>query len=311
MDTLAPHDCPCWRLVEPLVDEPLPDHVCLETMIGTITSAERDGILPPPEDDRWPIPVGQRYLGMVLRQWAQEAPNQTLANQLEKLPKWRAEVRSLAYLWECGVLPDDAAHDRFIARRLQRRGLPATPATVRYVRALLAGEREPLPARGLLVTTRIYLRLLRLPNWPASKRWPEPPNDVAITGQLDIVTGPVLDRARDVALNHRNWLETWREHRLADVHEIRRAQIGAFKARLPPTAEKYDYKLEALRNLDALVLLAQHDRYGSKGAIRKYLDDVYYRVRKRRMAEGLPIAPPPNWRKEVRTVLEEELRARR
>ena len=77
---MAKHVCSCWRLTEPLADEPLPDHVCLETMIGTIAAAERDRLLPsPPVDDRWPLPVGRSHLGFVVRHWAPEVPNPTLA----------------------------------------------------------------------------------------------------------------------------------------------------------------------------------------------------------------------------------------
>ena len=311
MESLPGHDCPCWRLTEPLLDEPLPDHVCVETMIGTLAAAERDGLLPPPLDDRWPLPVGLRSLGFVVRQWAQEEPSATLASQLARLRAWRREARLVEYMLDRGALGDNAASDRFVADRLTRRGLPATPATVRHLRAVIAGDREPLPARGLLVVTRVHVRLLRRPGWPAPVGRAEPPHDVSVTGPLDFTTGPLVDRARGVALAHRDWLGRWGRHRIADVREVRRSQRGAFAPTLPPGGGRFDYRAEALRGLDNLTLLARRHPYGPEGAITDYLDAVYRRVRKRRADAGLPPAPPREWRRELRPLLRGCLRAQR
>jgi hypothetical protein len=297
------HECSCWRITEPLIDERLPDHVCLETMVGTIDAAERDGLLPPPADDRWPIRIGKRDLGFVIRQWAQEEPSQTLANLLTTLPAWRAQVRHTGNLLYNGALGDNIASDRVIARRLAEHGLPATPATVRHLRAVIAGEAEPLPARGLLVVTKVFLNLRRYPNQGTTFHIATPPHHVTITGDLDYATGPLLDCARAVALAHRDWLRSKRNHPLADIHEIRRWQKGAFTAQTTAGNERFDYTAEALRHADVLFLLAQHHYNGLEGALTEYLNKVYRKVKQRRARAGLLQPPPPHWRDVVKPIL--------
>jgi hypothetical protein len=53
MESLPHHDCPCWRLTEPLAgNDTLPDNICLETTLGSVRAVIRDGVLP--EGKRWP-----------------------------------------------------------------------------------------------------------------------------------------------------------------------------------------------------------------------------------------------------------------
>ena len=82
-------DCDCWSLSDLLTqDDPLPDHVCQETMMASVESAARERvILPMP--DVWPVQIGHRRLGLVIRQWAEEEPSATLANLLEASADWR------------------------------------------------------------------------------------------------------------------------------------------------------------------------------------------------------------------------------
>ena len=75
--------CRCTRLIEPFHGGKLPDHVCIPTMMASVRSAIRDGLVPPSEE--WPVSLNGRRLGFVIREWAEEAPNRTLAKMLAEM----------------------------------------------------------------------------------------------------------------------------------------------------------------------------------------------------------------------------------
>lgn len=104
MDSVPADPCDCWRLVYPLAPgEPLPDHLCQETMLETTRRAIADGLLP--ESELWPIRVGKasRAVGCVVRQWIEGGPSEVLAQQLIAEAAWQREVRSLLSTFRYGA----------------------------------------------------------------------------------------------------------------------------------------------------------------------------------------------------------------
>ena len=89
---IPPVDCPCWRLTEPLAGEPLPDHVCHNTMAATVYHRDSPAGAELTPDIAWPVAyIGDpldgrgcpvlgptRSLGLVVREWAEE-PSETIA----------------------------------------------------------------------------------------------------------------------------------------------------------------------------------------------------------------------------------------
>jgi hypothetical protein len=355
-------DCPCWRLTTPLGDEQLPDHICLETMRATVhdwaaQTAEvindlhggaaytvRSGtpfdefapgnILHAHASPPWPAYTARGHLGMVLRQWVQEAPNETLANELSDDPDWQFVLRLMLRLLNIAQNVDpEALHAnpetaveivspprwfiREVAETLRRFGLPSTPRTVSHVLASLAGKREPYPSRGLLVTTLVYLRRVEDDHTGTMFRV-DPTSDVVISGALEFATGPLLGETRQVALTHRNWVRDHLSggHSLVDISTIRRAQPTRFpdspqRPAVPDVGDRYyDYVAEALDSGHELVYLVHRHPNGSIGAINDHLTRVYQRVRKRRKDAGLPLQPPSRWRKDAHCLLSASLSRR-
>ncbi|CAN5511758.1 hypothetical protein BH23CHL4_BH23CHL4_21680 [soil metagenome] len=50
--------------------------------------------------ERWPFPLGDKHLAIVVRQWIQEEPSKTLANLLLNHPVWAGTTAMLRELWE-------------------------------------------------------------------------------------------------------------------------------------------------------------------------------------------------------------------
>jgi hypothetical protein len=359
-DAIPPeHPCDCWRLTRPLDEgEALPDHACPETMHASVALWAREGweeterlvdralaarpldpafvdafnkayrLVVLPATAQWPFPLGGRLLGLVIRQWAHEEPNETLANQLAEDPTWQravVDLRSLYATW-CGQAADRPDHglddwlgkagwswsprgrsgddpdaEGSLAARLRGWRLPSTPATMRHLRAVVVGEREPLPARGLLVTTRLYLTEDVLETTRGDILVPDANPEVSIDGALEFATGPLLDRAKEIALAHRNWGRRIRQHPFTTMAAVRKAQRGTFRPG-EQAEDRFDYLAEALRadgveNLQALIGCSRRNR---DGLIAEYLKKVYDRVRARRVAAGLDPTPPPGWIEEAR-----------
>jgi len=274
-----------------------------------------------------------RRLGLVIREWAQEGPNQTLATMLVDSPDWAREVASLqanfevwrernpeaaldgwvdgTAWWKGSGNTLDPGAGRYLARWLRQRGLPDTPSTVRHLRAVAAGVTSPpLPARGLLVTTFVFIRAYQLPTFDGPALLVDANPSVSITGPLELITGPVFDVAKRVALGHQRWLRRKKHHPLSDMGAIRRAQSGAIQAAGPKGEDYFSYRAEAL-GISAVELRAKAEAHldGIEGAITSHLDDVYRRVRKRRSDADMPLPPPPSWRKDVRPLLRTRLRS--
>ncbi len=368
-------DCYCRRLIEPLDDEDLPDHVCDQTMVDSVLAwveqtwpgqelLYADQLVDPlamlgaPRDDEdsraprdgdqaqleprvgmvlnWPLRYDGRWLALVIRQWVHEDPNPTLAAMLRDDPGWRGEVERYRPAYETWTqrsagrsgwlddwiyAPDRVRRelglwgdhpDRGLARRLRSIEISDAPATLRHLRAVVAGRSEPLPARGLLVETKVFLRFIEWIEEDGTPypSWEHQPNPhVAITGSLELLTGPLLKQAQAVAIRHRDWCRAViARSRLTDRSAIRKAQAGSYRSIRPEQDDRYDYLAEALKDADKVVQAARRSGANLEGAISRHLTRVYRRVEKRRVRADLPPTPDEGWRKEAHRCIRERLR---
>ncbi len=332
--------CDCWRLTDPETAAPLPDHVCPETMRETVAQwavhmAEPMQILRrleyPPNglptgprltDDShlteaipWPLPMERGYLALVIEQWVQEEPNALLASELAANERWQEAIaatrlRIFAAALDLTVeeLPDDLARRpvivprvthqlrRQIAATLRFAGLPDTPRTVEHLLASAAGRDQPLPARGLLVATFILVH----PHQDGLLLEVDPEPDIAILGTIDAASGSLLDDAREVLRQHQTWVDRHLATGITiDALETRPHQMP--QVRHPdPGSPRYDYLAEAVRDINAVAERIRHTPGQRREIIRDHLNDVYYRVHRRRKTAGLPLEPPQGWRVRAR-----------
>jgi hypothetical protein len=287
-----PTSCDCHRLIEPLGNELLPDHVCPEAIFANINAAIRDRLVP--DQPGWPILVaGRRRVGLVIRQWVEEPPNPTLANLLAGDRTWQQAVNMLQRVMSDADASVQDLSDRFLGDQLHRRGLPNSPATLAHLRAVLSGQREPLPARGVLVATTAYVQIPRRPQTAPLIVF-QPPHDVAITGSLELVTSAMWQDVGKGVASHRYWLDQLHELKIAP-HRRRSAYALAnpvAKARAHPTAAKahylkdpgsLDYLTEARRGYNSQVqVLRRVHSVEWDYHVSRYIKTVSARVEKRR-----------------------------
>lgn len=332
--------CDCWRLTDPETADPLPDHVCPATMRETVAQwaiqmAEPAQILQRLDyptngrpngprlsaDDRpaasvpWPLPMERGYLGLVIEQWVQEEPSEELAASLATNERWREAIattrlRIFAAALDLAVdeLPDDLAGRPVVVaqptRRLRRQiaatlrfaGLPDTPRTVDHALATVAGLSEPLPARGLLVVTFVLVH--PHPDGLLFDVDPEP--DVAILGTTDAASGRLLDEAREVMRQHRAWIDEHLTPGIALDAVDPRPRHAPSRGRLDPNNPRYDYLAEAVRDVSGIAERVRTAPSQRRAIIRDHLNDVYYRVHRRRKTAELPLEPPQGWRVRAR-----------
>lgn len=336
---LASH-CDCWRLTDPETAVPLPDHVCPETMRETVARwavhmAEPMQILQRldyPSNDLpggsrlsadthladaipWPMPMERGYLGLVIQQWVQEEPSAALAAELAASDRWReavAAIRMRIFATALGLavdeLPDDLAQravtvpapTRLIrqqaAATLRFAGLPDTPRTVEHLLAAIGGRDQPQPAQGLLVATFVLVH----PDRDGTLMEIDPEPDVAILGTLDAASGRLLDDAREVIRQHRDWIDQHLSAGIAiDASEMRQHHLPR-PSRDDPDSPRYDYLAEALLDVNVVAERVREAPEQRRVIIRDYLNDVYYRVHRRRKTAGLPLEPPQGWRVRAR-----------
>lgn len=223
----------------------------------------------------WPVPYRSRYLGLVIRQWAQEEPNAILAGKLRKddawkdevsedtalLAQWRREFPSYPIdMWIDGRIwygDADRGLDTYLAARLRQRGLPYTPSTVRHLRAVIAGESEPLPARGLLVSTLAYVdtrgddrgeRQYSLSSSP--ERFFSPPHDFDIAGIGEWTTGHLMAQTYETVSEHRAFLHSYRDHPLSSLRSTRQQQALVRSNADEHGPGWFDYEAEAMLAID-------------------------------------------------------------
>ncbi len=332
--------CDCWRLVDPETSAPLPDHICPETMRETVVQwaihmAEPMQLLRRLDyspDARlngsrletrpqvvqtipWPLPMERGYLGLVVQQWVQEEPNAFLAAELAASERWQEAIattrlRIFAAALDVAIdeLPEDLAGRAVIVPRPTRQlraqaaatlrfaGLPDTPRTVDHLLAAVAGRDQPLPARGLLVATFVLVHL----HDDDGQLEVDPEPDVAILGTIDAAGGQLLDAAREVVRQHHAWIG---EHVAGEIATVRPEttprQIARFRDP-DPDNPRYDYLLEAIRDVNAVAEHVRERPSQRREIVRDHLNDVYYRVHRRRKTAGLPLEPPQGWRVRAR-----------
>jgi hypothetical protein len=189
--------------------------------------------------------------------------------------------------------------------------------------AVVAGRREPLPARGVLLTTYIYvppLGLLR--QFQAAAPVAAPPlqavidqlypseldfaPDCTIDGRLEWVTGPLLERAQAAALRHRDWARDLAQYPQTTQAAVRRAQPGAFR-RQTQDDERFDYIAEALRTAPDLIERVKAGDRNKEELLSTHIEQVYNRVAARRRHAGLDVKPPAGWAEDVRGQLRPQL----
>jgi hypothetical protein len=241
--------CACWCLTDELLpDVKLPQdtdsglpHLCWSTMRTTVanyvrgaldtwqesiarsvpgvadaTQAELGAIGYAPLNMKYPYLLAGRPLGLVIRQWALEDRNARLATLLASDPWWNGLVE---------IAHDNEIDDQALAMQLARYGLPVSPAVVEHLRARAQGSNTPLPACGLLITTRVYL------SWQAGRRIyvMDGHPDFIVSGELAWVEkSPSYDRAYVILEKHRKWLADCTQHNLTTLSAKRRAQPGSF-----------------------------------------------------------------------------------
>lgn len=258
----------------------------------------------------WPLPWGGRAIMYVIRQWAEGMPSKTLATLLADNPQWQEHVAFYhkAYEQSCAQTPgltsdewlrwrDDARPDTFSATAwlLNHNGLPSTPATMRHLLACAVGRQEPWPAYGLLVATRVYVRL------DGDDIVIDPMPESTISGDTAFVTTPVLERAQQIVIQHRDFVKREAEHPLTNITAVRRAQAGSFESSCNSDDSQFDYLTVALTDLTDLKAIARSKPQSLDRHINERLARVQSTVSKRRSRKYMPTTPPRGWREQART----------
>ena len=73
-----------------------------------------------------------------------------------------------------------------------------------------------------------------------------------------------------------------------------------YDAKSDPDNPRYDYLLEAIRDVNAVAERVRERPSQRREIVRDHLNDVYYRVHRRRKTAGLPLEPPQGWRVRAR-----------
>jgi hypothetical protein len=345
-DAIPPVDCPCWRLTEPLAGEPLPDHVCHNTMAATVYHRDAPAGAELTADIAWPVAyVGDpldgrgcpggcpatgpaRYLGLVVREWAEGEPSETFAAELAALARYPSRE---GHGWRLAESAARSECNRFRRRNpggdvaawvvdpasdgelrmawdlhLRQAGVSPTPALLRHLRAIGADgrtRRDALPAKGLMVTTLVFVRTGGFDEFAL---FYDGTPEVHLAGPADLTTDSLWDAAGKVARRHRNWLrEVFGAHPLADRKLAYSARKGAFQAGPRRHSEAhFDYLAEALANTDHLSASRCPDPRERSLRITKHLNRAYHRVKRRRERAGMDPSQPRGWRAEARRRLE-------
>jgi hypothetical protein len=244
----------------------------------------------------WPIfDESSKPLGLVLRQWVEEDPNPTLGVRLLADPRWQEQVelmRTELFITRQGFAINYDILDVLdsVALQLERKGLLSTPSAIAFLHANAEGREASPPSRGLVIETRVYVRLTA-----DSVAFSEDTPTFSINGPVDLVVGPLAAQASKVVLEHRDWVNERRSQFLVDRTEGRRAQVAAYRRRRDED------------ELDYIVVAADTWRGNHKGkrgteAWKEHCDGVYHRVylqrkrHQRRIGEPLELGAPPNWR---------------
>ncbi len=159
----------------------------------------------------WPVRYNGRRLAMVIRQWVEEEPSAYVAEELRSSDEWNGLVigaRKIGYFRDMASPLDTSAMIHSAGIHLERAGLPSNPATARHFIASVNEQAEPLPARGVLVTTLCYMTR------PFSAELGQParirfmhPSETIISGVTQWMPGPLLARVNAVIRRHETFME--------------------------------------------------------------------------------------------------------
>ena len=375
--------CPCRLLLDPWNVENPPDAVCVDTArasvrrwaeawwhdrllplistqtgaipasMGTI-AATRPGLadlltkLEQHQEnvallDRWPFPAQAGQILLVVQQWVQEAPNETLANQMTNDPLWTGTTDRLRKRhYKDSAFPGEQVQklwsDRLvddIIRLLADCQIPVTPANIGFTLATVVDEsdlsslpawwqrlvlyrdrdRRPLPARGFQVSTLVFadLQLVDIDVQPPNDQqvsWQVQPNaELTIKGDLAHLTGPFVEhRLSPTLLAHRNFAARLARHPFTLPRARRQAQPGSFavsNTREEPVLDYVEEALQAARELIPTFDPAPAWRFDR--AIEQLLDKTRSRVAQRRRRAKMSPTPPKGWRSEAKRRIREEL----
>ena len=260
----------------------------------------------------WPFPIGWRRLGLVIRQWVEGDPSETLATLLDAQQGWHEVVDFYSGLYrkareaDAALTPQEwlrwhgsvgSGHPRLAHTLLQLAKLPYSPATVAHLHARAVGLAKPLPAYGLLVTTRIYIE-------SGKSEYPiESMPEFSLSGDLEFAKGELLAKAQGVIRAHRDWVraQTTTQHPLTASRNIHMAAKGSFASSMAKrrTPEYFDYARTAVESAP-LILFARLRGDRLEQAISKHIAKAHKRVYQRRKTNGVAVAPPSGWAKEAR-----------
>jgi len=265
----------------------------------------------------WPVHYRGRLLGMVIRQWVEEdAPSMTVARQLATAKEWQdflgyarktGQYRLPPQLRDATRLDmrDFAELEYSVSLRLERAGLPSNPAAARHFLATVEGRSEPLPARGILVTTLGYVTSPHdNRTTPPSTGFFSPPHETIISGIAEWMPGPLLARVNKIVRAH---------HRLLDEHASApyvpttketsyRARRATQDAQIEPLS--LDYIQHAVETFD--LALVPHLSIDDSRFL-AHCNTVYRRIHKRIVAHNrrnpdqapIPTSPPVDWHQSV------------
>ncbi len=339
--------CDCARLMYPLPSgDALPTHVCESTMRGSISnwhtefwetaqiiaatlvseriqnsallsaysnvhkavadfSAQATGI--------WPVWHCDRLLGLVIRQWAEEPGSETFARQLDTYGPWNRALSGVA----SQMVANPGAATDILRTLLRSDGLPWTPSVIGYALGRLGVHPSPpLPARGVLVVTYVYLpprglidQIVSSGLDPQLQQYLEqnpipdidPNSTYEIQGDTEWTTEPLLAKyVLPTVLAHRDWVRAIARHDLTNVGAVRSAQRTAFRGH--EHEPELDYLAEALASVDNL---QANVRAGAtrEQAISRHIRSVSKRVANRRRAANMSTTPPPGWSAKAREQL--------
>jgi hypothetical protein len=268
----------------------------------------------------WPVQYGSRRLGLVIKQWVEGEPNEVLAMQLSKDPGWNEEVslRNQTYQqWQEAMRDmtpdawingrgwyrnDDQGAERWLSGRLRRRGLPSTPSTVRHLRAVAAGRNQPLPGRGLLVTTLAFVNP-RHDEQNAPQTLPHyftPPHEFLLLGSSEWTTKALIEEGYAVMREHRAFLHRFRDYPIADVTTYRQLQSLHRRGEETNGPEWLDYEAAAMLAIDREEFDRERGRSDPQHAATVFLNGIQRRVKGRGGGKA-----PASWRDRPRARLME------
>ncbi len=293
--------------------------------------------------ERWPFPLGDKYLAIVVRQWIQEEPSKTFANLLLNHPFWAETTTMFRELWERSTKGGGADPTRNASRLfdnvkdlLAQIQVPTSPANIAFtVGRIISGEDiellptphrhliiahqsdgQLLPARGVLLTTQIFASLSLLEDDTQSPKeasvvWlVQPDARLALSGDLAHVSGPFIQTdLANAILAHRDFARSLAQHPFTEISAIRKAQPGSFKSTLADDECHFDYIAEARREAQSRrdVLIQNDVEWKIDRDVKKILDRTQKRVAQRRRRAGLEGTPPRRWRLEAERLIRQDL----